>query len=338
MESLGDGRLRAGVIGAGSVARNAHLPAYAEHPDTDLVAVAEPDAERRRTAVEAYGAETGYESGGEMLESADPDVVSICTPAGTHRALFVTAADTGCHIYCEKPMTTDVESAEAMAEAATDAGVITQIGYTRAYVENYRHVLSLTETHLLGDIKKLQTHRVRSPPAGSWNFDPELSGGGVVADQLGHIVDFYIRLFDATPTVEDVTLERLDVPSVEDYAELTFDFDGTPVETTLHWTPHAEHHRNVLFGTNGLLEFDMESLEGTVEGETVVRKYGKQPFVDLRGEFRAWWGGANEFHDRRVRDFIDHVVAGDHDTVAPVQRGLEVTRIIAEVYERGDLR
>lgn len=338
MGLFGSSGLRAGVIGAGSVARTAHFPTYADHPETELVAVADLDEQTRAAAVEEFDIASEYERGEAMLEEADLDLVSICTPAGTHQELFVAAAEAGCHIYCEKPFSTDVESAEAMVEAADAADVITQVGYTRAYIENYRHVLSMHKNHLLGEIKRLETHRVRSPPAGGWNFDPAISGGGVVADQLGHILDFYIRLFGTTPSVTSVTLERLDVPTVEDFAELSFDFDGVTVETTLHWTPHAKQHRNVLIGTGGLLEFNLDSLSGDVQGETVAQQYGTQPFVDIRGEFRAWWGGANDFHDRRVWDFIDHVVAGAHDTVAPARRGLEVTRIIADVYERGEFQ
>lgn len=338
MNLFGSDVLRAGVIGAGSVAQTAHLPSYTTHPDTNLVAVADLDPKRRAQTVSEYDIDTGYESGEAMLEEANIDVVSICTPAGTHKDLFLSAADAGCHIYCEKPMTTDVRSAQAMVAAASEADIITQVGYTRAYAENYRNVLSMVSNELLGEIKRVKTHRVRSPPAADWNFNPAMSGGGIVADQLGHMIDFYIRLFDSVPEVKSATLERLDVPTVEDYAELVFDFDGVPVETTLHWTPNAKHHRTVLFGTGGLLELNLESLAGEIQGETVAKKFGKQPFIDLRGEFRAWWGGTSKLHDRRVRDFIDHIVENDHDTVAPVQRGLEVTRVIADVYERGEFQ
>ncbi|MDZ7850713.1 MAG: Gfo/Idh/MocA family oxidoreductase [Halodesulfurarchaeum sp.] len=330
--------LRAGVIGAGSVAQTAHFPTYVKHPETELVAVADLDNEKRTASVEEFDIDSEYERGEAMLAEEDLDIVSICTPAGTHRDLFVAAAEAGSHIYCEKPFSTDVESAEDMVNAAEAADVVTQVGYTRGYVENYRHVLSMVQNHLLGEIKRLKTHRVRSPPAADWNFDPTMSGGGVVADQLGHILDFYIRLFKTTPDITSVTLERLDVPTIEDFAELHFDFDGVPVETTLHWTPHAKHHRNVLMGTGGLLEFNLDKLTGDVQGETVAQQYGNQPFIDLRGEFRAWWGGSNDFHDRRVWDFVDHAVDEDHDTTAPAQRGLDVTRIIAEVYERGEVK
>jgi len=338
MGFFGSSGLRAGVIGAGSVAQTAHLPTYTNHPGTELVAVADLDDERRAKIVEEYDINEDYARGKAMLDEADLDLVSICTPAGTHRDLFIAAAGAGCHIYCEKPFSTDIESAEAMVEASEAANVVTQVGYTRAYVKNYRHVLSMYDNHLLGEIKRLKTHRVRSPPSASWNFNPNMSGGGVVADQLGHILDFYIRLFKTTPEVTSVTLERLDVPAVEDFAELSFDFDGVTVETTLHWTPYAKQHRNTIMGTGGLLEFNLDTLSGDIQGETVAQQYGSQPLIDLRGEFRAWWGDANDFHDRRVWDFIDHVIEKNKNTVAPAQRGLEVTRIIADVYSRGEFQ
>jgi len=43
MRLFGSSGLRAGVIGAGSVARTAHFPTYADHPETELVAVADLD-------------------------------------------------------------------------------------------------------------------------------------------------------------------------------------------------------------------------------------------------------------------------------------------------------
>jgi len=337
MNLFGSDGLRAGVVGLGSVAHTAHLPTYDAHPEATLAAVADLDAERRESVREEYGVDATYESGAEMIEDADLDLLSICTPPGTHRDLFVTAAEAGCHVYCEKPMTTTVADGEAMVAAAEDAGIITQMGYTRPYVENFRNVLSMLDHHLLGNLKRLQTHRVRNSPAGGWNYDPDLSGGGVVADQLPHIMDFYIRVFGTTPEIEAVALESLDVPAVEDYAELAFDFDGVHVETVLHWTLHTKYQRNVLLGTKGSVEFNMTRLDAEIQSEPVAQKYGQLPFVDLRDQFRAWWGGDDDFHGKRVWDFVDHVAADDHDTVAPVERGLEVTQVLREVYERGEM-
>lgn len=83
MNLFGSDGLRAGVIGAGSVAQTAHLPSYTNHPDTNLVAVADLDPKRRAQTVSEYDIDTGYESGETMLEEANIDIVSICTPAGT---------------------------------------------------------------------------------------------------------------------------------------------------------------------------------------------------------------------------------------------------------------
>lgn len=332
-------QLKAGVIGTGSVARTAHLPTYANRDDTTIVAVADLDAEMRREAAQDFDVERTHSDGLELIESETLDIVSICTPPATHEELFVAAVERGCNVYCEKPMTTSTQSAERMVDAATENDVITQIGYTRAYVENFKHVLSIVANNLLGDIQRLDTYRVRNPPAAGWNYDPSLSGGGVVSDQLPHILDFYFRLFDDTdPAVKSSALSSVEIDDVEDFAELEFEFGDASVRTTLGWSPGAKVQQNVLIGTKGSLEFDMTRLEGRVQGSEFEMKYGEPPFVDIDGLLRLWWGGENTFHQTRVNDFVDHVGAGDPETVAPVKRGYEVTRTIQEVYEGSSYR
>lgn len=332
----GSGDIRAGVVGAGSVARTAHLPVYRDNHDVDLIAIADLDDESRISAAREYAANRTYDDGERMIRDESLDLISISTPPSTHRSLFVAAAEEGIHIYCEKPMATTVADAEAMAASAESAGIVTQIGYTRPYVENFKTVNSLVGNDVLGELKSLHTHRVRSPPSGRWNYNSEISGGGVIADQLPHIVDFYLRLFNDMPAIQEAKLRSTDIRDVEDFAEIEFNFGGIPVRTTLGWSLYTRHQRNVLVTDYGTLEYNMTDLTGTVQSVDLAQRYGENPVVDVRGVFRGFVAGDDNFHHKRVRDFINHVKANDRDTVAPADRGVEVTKIVRKVYDQAE--
>lgn len=331
---LGSDTLRAGVVGAGSVARTAHLPVYRDHPEVELVALADVDSDSRASAAREYGVDQRYADGQELIAEADVDLLSISTPPATHRALVTAAAEAGIHLYCEKPMATSVADAEAMAASAESAGVVTQVGYTRPYIETFKTVLRLSDCDILGEISSLHTHRIRPSPSGGWNYDPTVSGGGVVSDQLPHILDFYVRLFGTTPEIDSVQLESRDVSGVEDYAEIDFSFDGVPVRTTLQWTLDAKYQRNVLVAEHGTVEYDMTEFGGEVQSAEVAQRDGENPIVDLKGVARLFRSTGSDFHYERVWDFVDHVVAGDTDTIAPVSRGVTITELIRDVYDQ----
>lgn len=331
------GKLRAGVVGAGSVARNAHLPVYKNDERVKLIAIADLDRPNRTSAAQEFGAERTYSEGKQMISEESLDIISICTPPSTHEDLFITATAAGINVYCEKPMALSIESAERMVSAAESADVITQIGYTRPYVESFKTVLNLSKESILGETRSLHTHRIRAPPDGKWNYNPSISGGGVVSDQLPHILDFYIRLFDTEPSIRNVQFRYDNVPTVENYAEIDFDFDGIPVRTTLGWSLHSRHQRNVLVADRGTVEYNMKTIEGNIQNTELAQKCGDNPVLDVKGLLRVFMSPTDDFHSKRIQDFVDHVVAEDPDTVAPVQRGLTVTKILREVYDRAEV-
>jgi len=342
MGSQSDRGLSVGVIGAGGVAELAHLPAYTNHPKIDDIVLAEIDSERRSQVGDEFGVARTYSDGMELLEAEDLDLVSVCTPPHTHERFFVAAADRGIHVYCEKPVSPDLEGAKRMARSAKDSNIITQVGYTRPYVKNYKRVLQLLENDVLGEIHRLKTIRIRPPANKSWYFDSNAAGGGIVADQLPHMLDFYLRLFNTEPSIVDTDLRHLNSGDVEDYAEVTLSFDDVKVTTTVKWghrpsTPGSKtrHHDNILMAESGHLRYNMERLVGTLHGNRFELKRGSSPMVKLLSLLQLWGGTRDDFQVRRVTDFVNHVSDGNHNTIAPIGRAVKVTKIIESIYEHG---
>src|SRR5579883_1266604 len=123
-------RLKVGLIGAGTIANSAHLPAIAQlHDELELVAVADVRGEAAEKAAREYGAEDWYTDYRQLLARPDIDMVDICTPEFLHGEQVVAAAEAGKHILCEKPMANSLADADAMIEAARRNKVKFMVGH-----------------------------------------------------------------------------------------------------------------------------------------------------------------------------------------------------------------
>src|SRR5271154_5791565 len=94
------GLLRIGMIGAGSAARNIHLPGFALCPGVEIAAVCDPDGE----AVRSLGAPAVFERPEDLLANGEVDAVVIATPNNLHREIALQALAARKHVLCEKPL------------------------------------------------------------------------------------------------------------------------------------------------------------------------------------------------------------------------------------------
>ena len=113
-------RLRVAVVGLG-IGRG-HLQGYAEIPDRyEVSAVCDLNADKARAVAAEFGVALHTTDLAELLARDDIDVVDLCTPPNTHRALIEQALAAGKHVVCEKPLVGSLQEADAVAEAARHA-------------------------------------------------------------------------------------------------------------------------------------------------------------------------------------------------------------------------
>lgn len=91
------------------------------------------------------------------LEELRPQIVSIATPADSHRAIAEFAAQLGCHVVCEKPLATNAADAQATLQAVERAGL------KHGYAATGRYAPTIQQTReLLADGTIGQVHEVES--------------------------------------------------------------------------------------------------------------------------------------------------------------------------------
>lgn len=115
-------KLKLGILGVGSIAQIAHLPAAVKAENVELAALCDASEAMARDIAAIYGAGEWYTDHEAFLAEADIEAVLIPVPDPFHAPLTIAALEAGKHVMVEKPLATDVATAEMMVEAAERTG------------------------------------------------------------------------------------------------------------------------------------------------------------------------------------------------------------------------
>ena len=116
-------------------------------------------------------------------------------PTSGITALAMDALQAGCHVFIEKPLSTNLQEAADIVGLARGRGLKVAVGH------QYRLRPSLVEARRLLEQGKIGRLRLvtatlaqpwlasREGPADDWRRDPKVAGGGVLADTGDHLID-----------------------------------------------------------------------------------------------------------------------------------------------------
>ncbi|MCH2140244.1 MAG: Gfo/Idh/MocA family oxidoreductase [Phycisphaerales bacterium] len=185
---MSDQVTRCGVIGVGRMGRH-HARVYSQMPDVELVGVVDLDTSRAREMTEEWGGQA-FESIKDIL-AAGVDAVTIATPTTHHRVAAEELLGAGVACLIEKPLAPTAEDANAIAQAASDAGVALQVGHVVRYDPVMQAIKSLGELRP----RHLELHRISPMTFRSVDV-------GVVLDMMIHDLDLLTMLVGTAP--EDI--------------------------------------------------------------------------------------------------------------------------------------
>ncbi|MGW9026821.1 Gfo/Idh/MocA family protein [Streptomyces sp. NPDC055722] len=120
---------RLAVAGCGAAAFGLHLPLLTVSDLFDVIAVADRDPARARTAQQRFAVPRTATRIGDLL--ADADVLVVLT--GVHDPLIEEALDAGVHVVTEKPVCLDVARTRKLAARARQEGLLLEVGAMRAH-------------------------------------------------------------------------------------------------------------------------------------------------------------------------------------------------------------
>src|SRR5947207_10694715 len=143
--------LRVAILGFWHVHATDYANDILDHPDAELVAVWDHDAERGRAAAATFRVDFIAELDA-LLARDELDGVVVTTETSLHLDVMLRAANAGLHIFTEKVLAPKVAEAESIVAAVNAAGTVLVVSLPRLYTGYTAALDEILEDRLLGRI------------------------------------------------------------------------------------------------------------------------------------------------------------------------------------------
>jgi predicted dehydrogenase len=294
---------RVGIVGAGGIAPP-HIEGWS--------ALGAEVGILRRTGADALAEQYGiriHDTLDSLLDASE--IVDIVSPTPTHPGIARAAFERGRHVVCEKPLAVTASDAQAMADAAREAGVRLFPAHVVRYFDGYRRLHEQRDR--VGRMLELTFRRTVAAPAAAWFYSQEL-GGGLIRDLMIHDLDQALWL--AGPVAEVSATQDPVVaaePPISAHVTLTH-ANGAITHVRGDWFEPGTPFRSQaeVVGADGSLRVDTDELSGAREGYL-------PPASDL-DPYRA-----------QLADFLDAIRTGRDARVTP-EDGVAAVALVDAAY------
>jgi predicted dehydrogenase len=253
------------VIGCGSIGKR-HIRNLIALNAGEILAF-DVQADRRSEVECQFGVEAL-----DYLEEAwerRPDVALITAPTGMHVPLALQAAEQGCHLFIEKPLSDRLEGVDRLVNAVRERNLITLVGCNMRFHPGLVKVKKLLEEGAIGQVVAARVAVGQYLP--DWHpwedYRKTYSarrdlGGGVILDAI-HEIDYIRWMLGEVEAVACFAgkLSRLEIET-EDTAAILLRFaSGSIGEVHLDYVQRAYHRTCHIIGDEGTIHWDYSSGE-----------------------------------------------------------------------------
>ena len=256
-------KIRVGICGLGAAALHLHLPACdAAQGQTEIVGACDISADARAGFVRA----PVFEDLESLLRQAEPDVVIVATPPDCHENDCLTAIDAGCHVFCEKPLADDLETADRIVNAAKRRGVHVAVNNQFRWMIIHQAAKEMVGSDEFGDLRYVlmtQRFRTRAETEKGWRGRLEKR----TCSEFGiHALDLMRYFFESEPLWIFAAMPRRSAGDPDLLNVIHLDFgdgrSGTVILDRLSRGP--EHYLSVR------LDGDYADVETSIGGELAL--------------------------------------------------------------------
>src|SRR5712671_6293975 len=165
-------KTKIGVVGAGYMA-GVHASILARDERVQITAIHDRIKKRSRLMARSTGAALAH-STSELLAMCD--AIYITTPNTKHTELAILAVEEGKHVFCEKPMATNLADARRVLEATKKSRGLFQVGHNRRFAPVYAELRQMLANTLRPHSAhgKMNRGELLQP---DWVGNPRITGG-----------------------------------------------------------------------------------------------------------------------------------------------------------------
>lgn len=340
-------KLQMAFIGTGMIS-GSHLSALEKFDDVEVVALCDVDSKVLEEKRERLGLDKSvcFEDYNEMLKKVNPQSVNICTPNGQHAASTIAAAKAGAHVIVEKPMAMNSKEVKKMIAAHEQAGTKLVIGFQYRYDPRTQFLCDFRDKGAFGDIRFGRVWALRRRGIPNWGVfgQKDLQGGGPMIDIGVHCLEMCHFTMGAPKPVAASGMAETYMGDSEEAAKIHTNWSGWDWKTYtvedlaighIRFDNGAVIHIEASFAAHhehaGTMDFQIMGTKGGAKwGDSTIYTDMNNYQMDMKPAYIAP-GGFQIFFDRKLRNFIDHVLY-NKPSMAPAEHGLMVQQMLDAIY------
>jgi predicted dehydrogenase len=183
-------RINVAVVGCGFIAQTAHIPNILRIPEAQLISIVDVEPSALSEAGEQFGISERFSDYRDVLKREDIDAVVICTPTSMHSQIAIDAAESGKHVFVEKPIASTSDDADLIINAAKKSAVKLMVGHFSRFLPNHIIAKKYIDKGEIGDLLyvKAQSETLTIKP-----------DEGILLDYGVHLIDLVCWYLDYSP-------------------------------------------------------------------------------------------------------------------------------------------
>ncbi len=323
--------LTIGVLGAGTMSSQVHLPALLALPNVSVAWISDRDDEQARRIARAYHVDA-VDLPQNPADLPRVDVVLLGVPYGAREPYYPAFAAQGAAVYVEKPFARSLAEHDRLAAMFPASHVA--VGYQKRSSGSARALKEAIRTRLFGDLRSMRVEFGRPGVAtgGRYSTNLALAGGGVLFEVGVHPLDFALHVSDAIEVqVDEGRMESSLGFDVHTEAEATLTTgSGRSVGLELLVTNYLHTTMDVVFR----FEHAVVRVEPFGEGPPEVTPHGSSLRFTLEGENATFPRTAGQMVRAHWQTFLDGVRRGETN-VTSVSETRTTTALVEALYALG---
>ena len=326
------------IAGLGSIGRR-HFRNLIALGEKDIVLLRTRKATLPDDELAGYPVETELHT---ALQKDKPEAVVVANPTGLHMDVAIPAAEAGCHILLEKPVSDSLDRLDLLQQAAQKSGGKILVGFQFRYHPTLNQARELIQSGGLGKILAVHAHWGEYLP--QWHpwedyrqsYAARADLGGGVIRTLTHPLDYLRFLIGEIEALWSFNghISPLEL-DVEDVAEIGLKFtNGAIGGVHLNYFQRPPVHRLEIIGTDGTLRWD--NADGILQFSHPPAPFGSysdlppapvtQTFAPPEGFER------NQLFVAQTRHFIE-VARGESEPVCTLEDGIRALELALAAIE-----
>ena len=146
-----------GIVGTGAIFALSHANAIKKIPNASIISIYDINKDRALECSQKWQIPKVTKSLDELINDKEINAIVIATPNDTHKEIAIKAANAGKHIFCEKPISVNLQDAYQMIESCNANNVNLQIGFNQRYWSQVQIVKELLEINFIGKVHSFRS-------------------------------------------------------------------------------------------------------------------------------------------------------------------------------------